>query len=323
MRKARSSFRYFPDAKTVLQLCHSSFAGPWPGMSPEELDAMRTDLLRQAEFCSIRILAFSIEPRAFHLLLECPLAPRLTKKDMLARIQANLSDAVIDKLLPGLRRNDPEAWKQAEGYFGSVGVLLKRVKHNAATRYHRQHATSGTLWNSRFEMAFVEPGHASRIVAAWIDHACTRETPGTSPENNPHCSIGFAVSGNLAAQSMIRELFPNMESNSAWGTALKSWRDFCHSEPDPPKPPRAGAAGPLLNRSQLLLHPLPHFHGGLAIGSHDFVERLFELNAHYFGDQRSSGARFLTGQNDPNLFTLRDKGDLRKPPRSQRVKPRG
>lgn len=116
---------------------------------------------------------------------------------------------------------------------------------------------------------------------------------------------------------MIAELFPS-GSKPSWPSTLAAWRDFCAGEPESPKPTRAGTVGPPLAQSQLLRHPVPHFHGGLAIGSRDFVERTFKLNSHYFGEERASGASFITGQNDPDLFTLRDKGDLRKPPRSQR-----
>lgn len=323
MTKPRSSFGYFPEAKSFLQLCHSSFAGNWPGMPPELRAIIRKDLLEQAAFCEISVAAFTLRPSSFSLLLEVPIRLRLTKKEMIARVEAHLSAGIVNELVPLLRRNDSAGWQRAEGYFGSVGGFFKRFKHQMAHRYHQHHNTGGTLWNSRFEAAFVEPGHAARIVAAWVDHACARATPGTRPEDDPFCTIGSAAAGNPAARSMIQALFSNNDPGASWRATLKSWQDFCNGEPDHPKPPRAGTVGPPLTRSQLLLHPLPHFHGGLAIGSRDFVERLFELNAHYFGDQRSTGARFLVGQNDPDLFTLRDKGDLRKPPRSQRPRSNG
>ncbi len=317
MRKARSSFTPLPDAARVIQLCHSSFAGPWQEMEAEEMDDMRDELFRQAEFCGVRILAFSMMPASFNLLLETPAELEISKKEIMRRIEATMTPQVVTQLLPLLRRNDPDAWQRARGYFGTTSMLMKRFKHVTAIHYHQKHQTSGTLWSSRFSSSFVEPGHAARVVAAWVDHGCVRHGNSPSPEENPHCTIGYAVSGNKDARARIAELFLG-NIQSPWPSALTSWREFCSGEPDHPKPPRAGSVGPPLNRSQLLRHPVPHFHGGLAIGSRQFVERTFELNATYFGSERATGARFITGQNDPDLFTLRDKGDLRKPPRSQR-----
>jgi REP element-mobilizing transposase RayT len=286
-------------------------------MEAEELDAVRDELFRHAEFCGVRILAFSLLPTSFDLLLEIPTNLHLSKKEMMQRIKANLTQQVATELLDQLRRNDPDAWLRAESYFGSASILLKRFKHSTAIHYHQRHNTSGTLWGSRFSSSFVEPGHAARVVAAWVDHGCVRHGSGPSPEEYPHCTIGHAVSGNKEARAEIAKLFlPG--SKSSWSPVLTAWRDFCSGEPESPKPTRAGTVGPPLNRSQLLRHPVPHFHGGLAIGSRDFVERVFELNSHYFSKERATGARFITGQNDPDFFTLRDKGDLRKPPRSQR-----
>lgn len=317
MTTARSAFNPLPDATSVIQLCHSSFAGPWPEMNVEELNVMRDELFHQAGFCGVRILAFSILPTAFSLLIETPCDLRLSKKEMLERIEANLTPQLLGQLRPQLRQNDPDAWHRVEGYFGTASILLKRFKQAAATRYHQGRNTSGTLWNSRFSSSFVEPGHSARIVAAWVDHGCVRRGLCPAPEASPHCTIGHAVSGNSETRAGIAELF-HPAPKPSWLSALTAWREFCSGEPDSPRPQRAGAAGPLLNRSQLLLHPVPHFHGGLAIGSRGFVESIFKLNSNYFGSERATGARFIAGQNDPDLFTLRDKGDLRRPPRSQR-----
>ncbi len=285
-------------------------------MEAEELDVMRDELFRQAEFCGVRILAFSLMPDSFNLLLETHTELRLSKKEIMRRIETNLTSQIVAQLLPKLRRNDPDAWTRAQQFFGTASILMKRLKHSTAIAYHQRHNTSGTLWASRFSSTSVEPGHAARVVATWVDHGCVRQGGYQSPEDSPHCTIGYAVSGNKEARARITEIF-HAAPQASWPSVLTSWRNFCGGEPDRPKPPRAGTVGPPLSRSQLLVHPVPHFHGGLAIGSRDFVERTFELNSTYFTSERSTGARFITGQNDPDLFTLRDKGDLRKPPRSQ------
>ncbi len=318
MRKARSAFQYFPDAASARTLCHSAFGGPWPGMTSDELDEARKLLFEHAEFCSVEILAFSLRPRSFDLLLEVSSGLKLSKKEMLSRMESNFDPLYVDTVRQKLKSNDPEAWASLSRNFGSISNFLKRFKQVLARNYHRAHQTSGTLWESRYDSAYVEAGHASRVVAAWIDHGCARETAGISPEDSPHCTIGAAISRNKSAQEMIRNMVPD-GSHAAWPDLRKAWRNFISDGPEEPKIRTSNLnRTPPLTRAELMLHPVPHFTTGLAVGSHDFIQRLFVHNRDFFSDGRGSGARFITGQNDPDLFTLRDKGDLRKPPRSNR-----
>lgn len=321
MRKARSSFEYLPDAPYHQILCHSAFGGPWPGMSPEELDEARALLFQHADFCSVEILAFSLRPTSFDLLLRIPGKLKLSKKEMLSRIEGNFSQVAFQGVLADLKSGDPSAVEKLAQNFGSVSFFLKRFKQVLTRNYHRSHLTSGVLWESRFDSTFVEPGHASRIVAAWVDHGFTRECPECPPEENPHCTVGWAAAGGSTAREMIRKVFHDGETSITWPATLKAWQEFRSAEPENPKTRSSNLnRKPPLTRSELMLHPVPHFHGGLAIGSHDFIQRLFEHNQAYFSDGREDGPRFIVGQSDPDLFTLRDKGDLRKPPRSQRLR---
>lgn len=319
MRKARSSFRYFPDAPFTRSICHSAFGGPWPGMTPEELDHARALMLEHAAFSSVEILAFSLRPTSFDILIETPDKLKLSKKEILARIETGFSPVSRDAVLAEMKSRGPEAWERISGQFGTASFFLKRFKQVITRAYHRRRNSSGTLWQSRYDSAFVEPGHASRVVAAWIDHGCMREGMMVSPEESPHCTIGWANAGGKPSREMIREMFSSEKTDAAWPAARRAWRDFCHGEPENPLTRASNLARkPPLTRAELLRHPVPHFHAGIAIGSHDFIERLFELNRDYFEYDRETGPRLIIGQNDPDLFTFRDKGDLRKPPRSSR-----
>ena len=69
----------------------------------------------------------------------------------------------------------------------------------------------------------------------------------------------------------------------------------------------------MITRSQLMLTEVPHFLHGIAIGDEEFVGALFEINRHEFSPNRKAGARWVQGQNAPNLWTCRNKGNLLKP----------
>lgn len=320
MRKARSEFSYPPDAPYHHVLCHSALGGPWPGMETEELYEVRDLLLEHAAFCSIEILAFSMRPRSFDLLLKVPGILKLSKKEMLSRLESNFDPVGFQNILAKVKSGDPAVNAQIAQNFGSTSFFLKRFKQVITRNYHRNHQSSGILWEARYSSTFVEPGHASRVIAAWIDHGITRENPSCLPKESPLCTIGWAHANGKPAREMIGKTFLDHDITADWPATRKAWDLFVSSEPENAKTRTSNLSGKApLNRSELLRFPVPHFLSGLAIGSHDFVQRLFDHNRSFFAGDRETGPRFVNGQNDPTLFALRDKGDLRKPPRSLRA----
>jgi hypothetical protein len=278
------------------------------------LDECRSLLFEHAAFCSIEILAFSLRPRSFDFLVEAPGKIKLSKKEILARVEHHFNPSYLQSIREELKSDGPAVLARVSANFGSVSYFIKRFKQVVARTYHRKHLTGGTLWESRFDSCYVEPGNASQTIAAWVDHGCARDPSGGSPELDPHCTIGWAASGNKAARGMIRRMFQDTNTPTNWPGTLKAWRGFCSGEPEQAKTRASNITRkPPLTRHELLHHPVTHFHSGMAIGSHDFIQKLFDLNHEIFTDGREKGPRFITGQNDPSLFTLRDKGDLRKP----------
>jgi hypothetical protein len=323
MRKGRSHFLYLPEEEFSIQLCHSAFSGPWEKMEPDELDTMRDLLLEHAAFSSLKLLAFSLRPRSFDILVETPLKLELSRNEMADRIAAEFTGITRQQMLAGLLRDDPGIVERVTRSFLSVSFFLKRFKAVVTRAYHRRRNSNGALWESRFSSSYVEPGHTTRVVAAWVDHGCVRDHSATSPEASPHCTIGCAVAGNKPARESIHRIFLPDSPRAEWPEVLHAWQDFCNSEPENARDRNSNLTRtPPLHRAALMRHPVPHFHYGLAIGSLAFTQRMFEANRRYFDYERETGPRFLTGQNDPELFTLRDKGDLRKPPRSARLRGR-
>lgn len=321
MPKARSSFKYLPNESSHHVLCHSTFSGPWEGMTKEELDEAREVLFQHAEFACLEILAFSLGSRSFDILLKVPSELDLSLEEMVRRLETGFSSVAFQSIKADLESGNPAAKERIRQNFGCVSYFLKRFKQVLTRSYHGRRNTSGVLWESRYDSTLVEPGHATRVVSAWIDHGCTRETPSLPPEENPHCTIGAAIAGNRKSREMIRGVFGDHAAKAKWPSILKAWQQFVSSEPENAKTRVSNLAGKApLSRPSLLRFPVYHFHSGLAIGSHDFVQRLFEHNRGFFSEGRETGPRFITGQNDPDLYTLRDKGDLRKPPRAARLK---
>ena len=111
---------------------------------------------------------------------------------------------------------------------------------------------------------------------------------------------------------MIAKLFEPEDGSQSWMEIAKTYHTFIQADAVTTRTPRSINGVPRLTRSQLLLTQVPHFRGGLAFGNEAFVENFYQLNSHEFGPRRKRGGHLLAGQNDPNLWTIRQKTDLRR-----------
>lgn len=300
-------------------LVSSEFAAPWPGLDEEDLDGMLAQLWKDVDFSGLELVAFSLRPTAFDLILDVPRSQELSREEMIARFRSSACDAMLKRDLPALESGSPAEWERLSRRFGSVSEMMKHLKQKVAQRYHGRRGSRGPLWSARFISSWLEPGHASRVVAAWLDHAPVRGRLSPDARSWAWSTLGAAAAGNPQARELLRRLHLPDQPAPPWRTLSRTYTAFCRAEPEPlaeirrhPRSPRA-----ILTRPELLLTEVPHFRNTVAIGSRDFVERVFVENRSQFGPERRSGARFIAGQNDASLFTLRHKGDLRQLTKTQ------
>lgn len=313
MRKSRPNFQLDPSIPVVRTHCHSAFGGPWPPFTTAEREEFVRDLYASADFSDVRIVAFSIQPTCFELVIDVPRHLAIPKEEMLRRFKEFTDDMFFAVEGKRLKEGDPQAWARLSARFGDLSHFMKNIKQRAAHRYHRSRDTSGPIWGERFTRAFVQTGHPSRVLAAWMDHAAVRGGEVAKPDDDRFSTFGRAVSGDEKARAMVAALFCPGEEELPWRSVAKAYRDFVAGDVEVPFRQRdpKGKGVPLLTRREFLLSEVPHFRGGVALGDRDFTEAVFELNRGHFGAKRTSGARRISGQNDPNLWTLRNKGDLR------------
>lgn len=313
MKSSRPIFAFDPDAAVVRTHCHSAFGGPWPGFTPAEREEFIHDLLASADFSEVKVVAFSIQPTCFDLIVDVARRTDIPKEEMLRRFNEFSDDMYIAVEGKRLDEGDPLAWKRLAARFGDLSQFIKNIKQRASQRYHRAHRSSGALWGHRYTRAFVQAGHPSRVLAAWMDHAAVRSGEVATPDEDRYSTFGRAVSGDLRARALVGALFSNEGEDHPWRSVAKVYRDFVAggvAVPFRQRDPK-GRGVPLLTRREFLLSEVPHFRGGVAFGDRGFVEAVFELNRQEFGAKRATGARRISGQNDPDLWTLRNKGDLR------------
>lgn len=313
MKKSRPNFKLDPAIPVVRTHCHSAFGGPWPPFTPAEREEFVRDMYASADFSEVKIVAFSIQPTCFDLIVDLPRRTAIPKEEMLRRFKDFTDDMFFAVEGKRLNEGDPQAWARLSARFGDLSHFIKNIKQRAAHRYHRAHGTSGRLWGERFTRAFVQTGHPSRVLAAWMDHSAVRLGEAATPDEDRFCTFGRAVSGDVRARAMITSLFTEAGEELPWRSVAKAYRDFVAGDVEVPFRQRdpKGRGVPLLTRREFLLSEVPHFRGGVALGDREFAEGVFELNRADFGAKRSTGARRISGQNDPDLWTLRNKGDLR------------
>lgn len=311
MRRPRSSFTFHPDAPVVRSHCHSSFGGPWPGFTDDERAEFVSDLFNACAFAGIDIVAFSVHPTGFDLIVDVRKNKRLSKAEMFRRFEAYTDAVFFGSESKRLKAGDAGSWARLSSRFGDLAAMLKSLKQKATHRYHRNHGSSGTLWSNRYTRSFLQQGNASRVVAAWMDHAAVRGGECSSPDDDRFSTFGRAVGGDERARAMITALHPINVAPATWRSVAKAYRDFVVDDTIPPDAPQSHRNKPLLTRAAFLRSEVPHFRGGMAVGDRAFVEALFELNRSEFGPERKSGARRIIGQCDPDLWTLRHKTDLR------------
>lgn len=312
MRKPRCNFTFHPDARVVRSHCHSSFGGPWPDFTDEERVEFMHDLFAASAFAGIDVVAFSIQPKGFDLIVDVPRKIQLSKAEMFRRFESYTDPIFFGVESKRLKSGESGSWARLTSRFGDLAAMLKSIKQKATHRYHRNHGTTGSIWCNRYTRAFLQEGNASRVLAAWMDHAAVRSGECSSPDDDRFSTFGRAVGGDERARAMVTALHPIDDSPESWRNVAKAYRDFVSADTIPPDAPQSHRNKPLLTRAAFLRSEVPHFRGGMAVGDRSFVEALFELNRGEFGPERKSGARRIIGQCDPDLWTLRNKTDLRK-----------
>lgn len=265
-----------------------------------------------AAFSGIRIVAFSVHPTSFDLIVDSPRAIHLSREEMLVRLEKITAPAPFELNRKEPETNDSAVWARLSARFGDVSSFLKQLKLLVTKLYHRGYGTNGSLWNSRFSSAYLQTGHASRILSVWLDHAAVRDGETQCADDDKSSTFGRVVSRDKRARAMIEKLYGPENGSASWRKIARAYRAFVTDDTPQKTAHRVIKGIPLLTRAQLFLTEVPHFRGGLAIGDKAFVESFFQLNRHEFGPKRSRGGHLLTGQNDPDLWTIRQKTDLRK-----------
>jgi REP element-mobilizing transposase RayT len=259
-------------------------------------------ILRQyARFSGVRLLAYCIMADHFHLLVEVPPRPTDTAtwsdEAFLERLAIRYSGAEFEKIADQLAEardagDDEAAEAIRDKYFRrmwDISQFMKTAKQRFAQRFNRRYRRDGHLWYERYKSAIVEPGHAARMVAAYIDLHSVREEYVEDPKDYRWSSYAMAMVGDKDARAgIVQAIFggeksPDGETTAAkrtWTGALKIYQAYLFPEAAARRSDDEPGATP--EEAELLRDWVPEFIEGRIVGSEDFVNRTFHLSRDYY-----------------------------------------
>lgn len=313
MRKPR--FKLSPESTAVYHCISRIVAGEFLLASNPVKETLRKMMRRQAAFCGVRIITYSLMSNHFHILVRIPPQPDLSDRDLLERVQAfygvrapeTLQIAQIIAEGGSLREQERTRLLKR---MNDVSVFMKELKQRFSVWFNRKHERFGTLWAERFRSILVEDTTSVvRTVAAYIDLNPVRAGLVEDPLNYRFCGYGEAAAGNSLAINGI-EVFEGSEGGD-WRRVVGKYRETLFS-----KCPATDTlalerirgfwrAKGKLSPCEALRLRIRYFTDGAVLGSRSFVEAMFQKHRDRFSSGRKTGARTLKGLPFKELRTLR------------------
>ena len=287
------------------------------------------------EFSQVRVLAFCVMSNHFHILVEVPSPPPKRGRDWSdARFLEHLSCLYSQQALAEIRWQlemfrEQKAHAAAEEYrdrffvrMWNLSEFMKGLKQSFSRWFNKVHERHGTLWEERFKSVLAEDGHATRVMAAYIDLNPVRAGMVSDPKDYRWSSYGEAMAGKQRAREGIGRLVLGGEGTwseevqapdpslrrcagtgvlMSWRVTVRRYREVLY-EPLEMDTTRASA---MMSEAEALGGPVRQFSDGLVVGLQPFVERTFRLARDCFGPRRRDGARKMRGI-ETELRAMRD-----------------
>ena len=282
---------------------------------------------RQAAFCGVDILAYSIMSNHFHILARVRHEKPQTDAELLSRYRAFHEGCQIspysmtpDGLEKMLERNDGIAQHARDALLarmGDVSVFMRELKQRFTIWYNHQNGNRGTLWMERFKSLVVEPSlQAMATVAAYIDLNAVRSEQVDDPADYRFCSYAAAMGGKASAMAGYRLIYggrPFSEAIAAYrlcmfgkGAKPKGELDKDRGVIPLEKLDDVIRRGGKVEVSELLRRRVRYFSDGMAIGSKCFLKGLYDEHRECFPESRKARFASMKGSDWGGLQVVRD-----------------
>ncbi len=299
----------------------------------EEKEALRKIMWRMANFCGVKLLTYCVMDNHFHLLVRIPSQqaflrrfedrvgeePGAGEKRLLDHLSILYSKSYVQHMREeiawmreqGMEEDVAKFLQKYKNRFCDLSLFVKQVKERFSRWYNKKHSRRGTLWMDRFKSVLVENGEALQTMAAYIDLNPVRAGLVEDPKDYRWCGYAESVGGSKRARrGLCRVMGKPLDSWSENGSWYRCWLMTDGEEVEENKQyqvrTRRGisaskvkkelARGGSLPNATRLRSRVKYFTAGLALGSREFVNELFEENRGKFGPKRKQGAKPLRGE---------------------------
>lgn len=289
-------------------------------------------LMRSMEiFTGIHILTHCFLDNHFHLLLEVPERMDITDDEFKRRLLAIYTEDHV-KMVVGVigdhrkAKRDDLADKEKAKYtyrMHDISEFMKTLKQKYTQSYNKRHSRKGTLWEERYKSLLVQGSrHALLAVAAYIDLNAVRAGIVKDPKDYRYSGYGEAVAGKKEARAGLVRILESEGVLGGWRQISSVYRQQLYVAGEAKgadgngKVLRAGFAPEKVEEvlkkngdlpmTELLRCKVRYFSDGVAIGSRDYVDGVFEKYRDQFGEKRKTGARKMRGGGWGDLCTIRD-----------------
>ena len=300
-------------------------------MNNSEKGKLRNLMRGLAVFSGIKVLTYCFLDNHFHLLLEVPARIDISDEELERRLSAIYPKDFVEiemGVILGYRMTGEddlaEQMKQRYTYrMYDVSEFMKSFKQCYTQSYNKRHDRKGTMWEERFNSVLVEGSeHVLLAMAAYIDLNPVRAGIVKDPKDYRYCGYGEAVGGMKEARRGLMGIIKHEGVSGSWKdiSALYRKQLFVVGETRGTGPSgeklrvsfsREQVEHELENNghlpvAELLRCRVRYFSDGLAIGSKEYVESVFEKHRDQFGAKRKTGARKMRGGGWGDLCTVRD-----------------
>jgi hypothetical protein len=334
----------FPERSSVHHVIARCTAGDFL-LGEGDREMLRKQLEKTAAFCGVQVLAYVFLANHFHLLVRVPeLESRnaLSEVAILGRVATLYGENLRKDLQVALNSEAPSDVKMAKiqiercrSLMCDLSQFMKLYKMRFSRWYNAVHGRFGTLWAERFRSLVVEDNpRAIQALAAYIDLNPVRAGLCDDPKDYRFCSYAEAVAVDGFARDGLKSVFRSCDGTSErWDRVQARYRllmfgrvsvtSFSEDAGNVPlEKDRKGKSGVSaakvkevqksdgeLGLIEVFRQKIRHFAQGVALGSPDFVESVFQSRRAHFSAARKSGARRIrgaAGRRLAGLMTLRD-----------------
>ena len=322
------------EGKPAIYHCVSRVVDRAFRLGPKEKERFAGRMRTLEAFCQVRVLTYCIMSNHFHVLVEVPERPSADPTD--GELLDHLAILYRGRRLAEIRwelehhrkQGNQEAAEALRQRFlrrmWDLSVFMRELKQGFSRWFNRCNERRGYLWEERFKSVLVEDGHATCVVAAYIDLNPVRAGIVAAPGDYRRSGFGEAVAGNGKAREGLRQVMLERElgrSNPSravrqvedWHEVLAEYRGLMAADEGERRGRhgagtagvpgeargRGGARGGRLSEAEMLRRRVRYFVDGLVVGSEGFVEGVFALTRDRFAAGRVSGARRIARMQTP------------------------